>query len=153
MNTASAHSSRFSLRSSPARALRFAEDGLAAIALLVMAALPVGDLVLRTLTDHGIPGAVEYTQHLSLWVGFLGAIVAARTGQHISLARKDPADDTTTGSLDSVVAIISCTVCLLLAWAVHPNRQGCANKSSSLHQDESERRQKGRRRRHPRRCR
>jgi len=54
-------------------------------ALLGMVLLPIGDLLLRAMTHANIPGAVEYTQHLSLWVGFFGAVVAARHGRHLSL--------------------------------------------------------------------
>jgi tripartite ATP-independent transporter DctM subunit len=57
-----------------------------AVALFGMVLVPVGDLLLRVVTRTGIPGAVEYTQHLSLWVGFCGAVIAARHGRHLALS-------------------------------------------------------------------
>ena len=54
--------------------------------LLAMVALPLADLMVRGVFRVGIPGAVDLTQHLSLWVGFCGAIVAARHGRHLCLA-------------------------------------------------------------------
>jgi len=54
-------------------------------ALLAMVALPLADLAVRAAFRVGVPGAVELTQHLSLWVGFCGAIVAARHGRHLCL--------------------------------------------------------------------
>jgi C4-dicarboxylate transporter DctM subunit len=66
--------------------LRRTEDGLAASALLLLAGLPVLELVLRTAWNRGIPGFSAYSQNLTLWVGFLGAILAAREGRHLSLS-------------------------------------------------------------------
>ena len=62
------------------------EDGLGAAALLVMALLPVLELVLRTLLNTGIPGSFGYVQHLTLWVAFLGAMIASREKRHIVLS-------------------------------------------------------------------
>jgi tripartite ATP-independent transporter DctM subunit len=63
-----------------------AEDFVAVAALALMASLPVLELLLRTLFGAGLPGTVGYVQHLTLWVGFLGAVVAARKRRHLSLA-------------------------------------------------------------------
>src|SRR5262245_14771065 len=56
------------------------------VALAAMVVLPISDLIVRAVFRVGIPGAVDLTQHLSLWIGFCGAIVAARQGRHLSLA-------------------------------------------------------------------
>ncbi len=61
------------------------EDSTAAAALLLMALLPVLELGLRTVFGAGIPGSVSYVQNLTLWVGFLGAVVASRQGRHLAL--------------------------------------------------------------------
>ncbi len=68
------------------RAARVAEDGICGAALLLMGALPVAELLLRTVAGTGIPGVSDYVQHLTLWVGFLGAMVAAREKRHLSLS-------------------------------------------------------------------
>ncbi|MBW2317971.1 MAG: TRAP transporter large permease subunit [Deltaproteobacteria bacterium] len=34
----------------------------------------------------GITGATEYVQHLTLWIGFLGAMLATREGKHLRIA-------------------------------------------------------------------
>ena len=73
--------------SSPAvRAARHAEDLLLGIALLVMFVLPLAEIVLRRLLGYGIPGSIPIVQHLMLWVGFLGAAIAAREGTLLALA-------------------------------------------------------------------
>jgi tripartite ATP-independent transporter DctM subunit len=61
------------------------EDVLAAGALLLMALLPVVEFVLRSAFDRGIPGSTAYVANLTLWVGFSGAIVAARESRHLVL--------------------------------------------------------------------
>ncbi len=61
------------------------EDGILGVALLLMALIPVVELVGRTLFGIGIPGATEYLQHLTLWIGFLGAVLATREGKHLKI--------------------------------------------------------------------
>ncbi len=62
------------------------EDWLTATALLALGILPVLELALRTFFDTGIPGSSGYVQHLTLWVGFLGAMIASREHSHLTLS-------------------------------------------------------------------
>ncbi len=66
--------------------LEKSEDGLGATALLLMALLPVTELCLRTFFNTGIPGTSGYVQHLTLWVAFLGAMIASKQDRHINLS-------------------------------------------------------------------
>ena len=66
--------------------LKFAEDALASAALVAMVALSLAEAVGRTLFGIGIPGAGPFVQHLTLWVAFLGAAMAAREGKLLALA-------------------------------------------------------------------
>ena len=50
-----------------------------------MVALPLVEIVARRFAT-GIPGSSAFTQHLTLWVTFLGAALAAREGKLLSLA-------------------------------------------------------------------
>lgn len=68
------------------RVARRLEDGINITALITMGLLPVLEMLLRTCWNSGIRGSVNYVQHLTLWVAFLGAMVAAREGRHLSLA-------------------------------------------------------------------
>src|SRR5262245_14864724 len=68
-----------------ARIWDHAEDGLAVAAFLGMGFLPVLELVLRAAFGTGIPGSFGYVQHLTLWVAFLGALIASRARRHITL--------------------------------------------------------------------
>jgi len=51
-----------------------------------MAALPVLELLLRSAFGTGIPGNAVYVANLTLWVGFLGAMVSSREGSHLTLS-------------------------------------------------------------------
>jgi C4-dicarboxylate transporter, DctM subunit len=62
------------------------EDGIAALALAAMVVLPIAEIIVRRLFGIGIPGSGPFVQHLTLWIGFLGAAIAAREGKLLSLA-------------------------------------------------------------------
>lgn len=53
---------------------------------LVMVVLPVVQALGRRFADAEIPAASVIVQHLTLWVGFLGALLAAGSGKHLSLS-------------------------------------------------------------------
>ncbi len=68
------------------RALSAIEDGIAALALAAMVVLPLAEIAVRRVFGVGIPGSGPFVQHLTLWIGFLGAAIAAREGKLLSLA-------------------------------------------------------------------
>src|SRR5438105_12562925 len=65
---------------------RSVEDAVGTLAMLAMVALPLLEIALRRLTGIGIPASGPIVQHLTLWVGFLGAAIAAREGKLLALA-------------------------------------------------------------------
>lgn len=66
-------------------AARQAEDSLASVAILAMGLIPVLEMALRTLLNTGIPGSYVYVQNLTLWVGFLGAMIVSREQRHLAI--------------------------------------------------------------------
>ncbi len=62
------------------------EAWIASLALAAMVLLPLAEIVARQVFDIGIPGSGPFVQHLTLWVGFLGAAIAAREGRLLTLA-------------------------------------------------------------------
>jgi tripartite ATP-independent transporter DctM subunit len=54
--------------------------------LAAMLALPIAESLARALFDRGIPGSGPFVQHLTLWVAFLGAALAAREGKLLAMA-------------------------------------------------------------------
>ena len=56
--------------------------------VLAMVLLPTLEAVLRRV-GGGIPDAIPYTTHLTLWIGFVGAMLATATERHLSLSSMD----------------------------------------------------------------
>ncbi len=67
------------------RFLHRLEDSVSIVLLGAMVLLPLAEIVVRQL-GTGIPGALPFEQHLTLWVAFLGAALAAREGRLLALA-------------------------------------------------------------------
>ena len=63
-----------------------AEDTIATLAMLAMVVLPLLEIFVRRAFGVGVPGSGPFVQHLTLWVGFLGAAIAAREGKLLALA-------------------------------------------------------------------
>jgi len=59
---------------------------LAGFALLAMVLIPLLEAVSRRLAGIGLPGAAGWVQHLTLWVGLLGAILASFRRRHLAVA-------------------------------------------------------------------
>jgi C4-dicarboxylate transporter, DctM subunit len=62
------------------------ENAVGSIALLAMVVLPIAEIIWRRVFHRGIPASGPIVQHLTLWVGFLGAAIAARDGKLLALA-------------------------------------------------------------------
>lgn len=90
------------------------EDSLALGALVAMAVLPSVEALTRVLRISGIPGSSIIVQHLTLWIGFLGAIVAARRNRLLALTRSPGTQRQIMTWLAQTVTI---TASVVLAWA------------------------------------
>ena len=102
---------------STARVLDRAENGFAGAVFLLMAGLPLADFITRQFDPVGIPGSLDVVKHLALWVGFLGAAIAARQGQLLSLATGSLIPAGRFREMASVVAgMTTAAVSGLLAW-------------------------------------
>src|ERR1041385_5208654 len=68
------------------RFARLAENTVASLALIGVMLLPLGEIVARSVFRTGIPGEAPFTSILTLWVGMLGAAIAARENKLLTLA-------------------------------------------------------------------
>ena len=75
------------------RSLNRMEEIILVGVLILMAFIPTLEFIGRNVFGWGIPGSLAYLQHLTLWVGFLGAMYAVKKDKHlkIELATKLPA--------------------------------------------------------------
>lgn len=62
------------------------EKSALVIALLLFTVLPLIDAVGRHMGGFHIPGAASYLQHLTLWLTFLGGLLAAGRDAHLTLS-------------------------------------------------------------------
>lgn len=69
-----------------ARAFAASEKGVAVAAISLMAVLPVAELLARYTGLNGVPGSTVFVQHLTLWVAFLGAALAAGSDRLLSIS-------------------------------------------------------------------
>ncbi|HYV17629.1 MAG TPA: TRAP transporter large permease subunit [Verrucomicrobiae bacterium] len=68
------------------RVLHRTEAALAILPLGIMVLLPMIEVFGRRLFGVGVPGSILVVQNLTLWVAFLGAILAARRDQLLALS-------------------------------------------------------------------
>lgn len=96
--------------------LQMLENAFLALLLLAMISLSFLQVVLRNVADTGFVWIDPLLRHLLLWIGFLGALLATRTGRHISidaLSRVLPAHVLRfTGIASNLLAFV---VCLLIS--------------------------------------
>jgi len=71
---------------SVARGFSVFEKSVAVAAMSLMALLPVAELLSRHAGFSGVPGSSVFVQHLTLWVAFLGAALAAGSDRLLALS-------------------------------------------------------------------
>ena len=76
-----------------------------------MVLLPLAEIVVRQ-TGTGIPGALPFEQHLTLWIAFLGAGLAAREGRLLALATGNLLPD---GRFRAIAAVFTGGVSAMVA--------------------------------------
>jgi len=80
-------------------------EGLfATLALGGIMLLPLAEIFSRKFLGAGIPGAGPFAQSLTMWVGLLGAAIAARQGKLLSLATGEFLPKNAIGSIAHIIA-------------------------------------------------
>ncbi len=94
------------------------ENTLALAALIAMAFLPCVEAITRVMGGPGVPGSTVIVQHMTLWIGFLGAIIAARESRLLSLTKPVEIEiDERKGFSYWFARSVAVTVSLILAYA------------------------------------
>jgi C4-dicarboxylate transporter DctM subunit len=99
------------------RAFGATEKGLAIAALCLMSVLPVAEMASRQLGWRSIPGSAVFVQHLTLWVAFLGASLAAASGRLLSLSANSFLSEEWAARVRIFSSAVAAAVTLCLAWA------------------------------------
>ena len=93
------------------------EDAFAGLVFVVMAGLPLAEFVTRWFVPTGIPGSLDLVKHLTLWVGFLGAAIAAREGKLLAMATGTLIPEGTFKRIATVLSgMVTAAVAGLLVW-------------------------------------
>ena len=94
------------------------ERGLVTLLLVAMILLPAASTVARRVLGRDLPGSSVLAQHITLWVGFLGALLATATGRHLALSTLNLVPQGWPRRAASFFTqAVSAAVCALLAWA------------------------------------
>jgi tripartite ATP-independent transporter DctM subunit len=99
------------------QALSKTERGLAIASISLMAALPVAELAARYLRTSGVPGSAVFVQHLTLWVAFLGAALAASSDRLLSLSANAFLSERAAARVRVFSSGMAAAVALCLFWA------------------------------------
>lgn len=93
------------------------EDAVALVVLGLMAALPLIEVGIRELFGGGFAGSISFVQHMTLWISFLGAALAARTGRMLALSTGSFLSERWRVAADTAQTFVSVAVTTCLCWA------------------------------------
>ena len=104
------------------------EQMLLTCALVLAALLPLIDAFGRPLFGFHIPGSAEYVQQLTLWLAFLGGLVATREGKHLTLSTAELLDGTARRVARFFACVVAAATVAVLSYGsaalVEVDRQG-----------------------------
>jgi TRAP-type C4-dicarboxylate transport system permease small subunit len=94
------------------------ENWCAALSLLTLLLLAIGQIVARNFFEIGLPTADKLTRYLVLYVTFFGAVLAIERGRHIKIdALNSLVPDAWSRLLYRPIQAIAAFICCLLAYA------------------------------------
>jgi tripartite ATP-independent transporter DctM subunit len=93
------------------------ENGFAGVALLAMVALPIIEVAGRSLIGATVPGSIDYVRHMTLWVTFLGAGIAATQQKHLALGFAAFLKGRSREAASMIAGAVAAATALLLLWA------------------------------------
>ncbi len=102
-----------------ARLVHRAENVAARMRIAAMVALPVYESLVRWVGGESLGGIGLVVQSLNLWIAFVGAAIAARTGRHLALSTGAllSLDPRVARAIEHFTAAVAAAVAGLLAWA------------------------------------
>lgn len=105
-----------------------AERSVSVLALSLMTVLPITEVVTRLMRRPGIPGSTVFVQHLTLWVAFLGAMLAVKSDRLLSLSANTFLREKWAARVRLITSGFTAGICFSLAWAslqmVRAEREG-----------------------------
>jgi C4-dicarboxylate transporter, DctM subunit len=99
------------------RAFLISEEAVAVGAMSIMALLPVAELVARYTGFSGVPGSTVFVQHLTLWVAFLGAALAAASDRLLALSANTFLPEKWAAPVRVITSGLTTAIAIGLCWA------------------------------------
>jgi len=93
------------------------ESWAVTVVLLVMALVPAIQTLMRKVFGQDLPGSSVWVQHGTLWIGFLGALVATGRGKHLALSTVELLPERARPAARIFGAMVTTAVVALLAYA------------------------------------
>lgn len=88
-----------------------------------MSVLPLAHVIGREWLGGGLPGSIVIVQHLTMWISFVGAVVAARTDRLLALSTAEFLSETWRPRINVFVAFVAvvittalCVASIQLVW-------------------------------------
>ena len=103
--------------SAPSTPLQIFENFFSVVALSLMTALPVIEMVSRQFRWPGIPGSAVVVQQLTLWIGMLGGMLASRADRLLALSLREFLPESWRAPCKILTNAILASVSISLAWA------------------------------------
>lgn len=105
-------------RSKPLRVMRWAEKALLVAALAFTAILPLIDAIGRPLGGFHVPGSASWVKQLTLWMAFLGGLLAARERAHLTLSTAELFESSRAKEVARILAFsVAAAVTAVLSYA------------------------------------
>jgi tripartite ATP-independent transporter DctM subunit len=82
-----------------------------------MALLPITEMASRQWRLPGIPGSTLVVQHLTLWIAFIGAALAARANRLLALSANTFLPERWVADVRVFVSAVGAAIAICLAWA------------------------------------
>jgi len=101
-----------------AAALHGIEGGVLVVAFLVSMLLPLIDALGRPLGGIAVPGSATYRSQLTLWLAFLGGLIASRERRHLTLSTAEALGHAKARDAARLFSsAVAAAVCGVLAWS------------------------------------
>jgi len=93
------------------------EDLVCVGVLILMGALPIVHVIAREWLGGGFAGSISIVQHLTMWISFLGAMLAARSDRLLALSTAEILPQRFAGGVKIASALIGVAITSLLCLA------------------------------------
>tara|TARA_X000000950_G_C13884220_1_gene648198 strand:+ start:608 stop:1132 length:525 start_codon:yes stop_codon:yes gene_type:complete len=96
--------------------LNKAIDWLCLFLFFILISFPIFQIIGRYIDFFSIPASQEIVQHMTLWIGFIGAVIAARSNRLLSVVREPVFNSTNkVGLTQFFVHVVSLSVVFVLS--------------------------------------